>query len=201
MAKAVPIDDFSFYDNQLSQLPAFNDGPNLQDSTLLNDAATKTPQFLALDPCADPNVKSPSNCPTPKSWTPTPAPEEVRPPPTIKTYGGSIQNIPMEYPWNICGGRNPEPRPIATCSSGNPQETVFNKLNGDPSESYQLEHSSICESISSIPPFFFTKQCYLPKKTTSLTEFLQTTHLLIPAVRMMMQNSGAAGNSFMKSQL
>lgn len=138
-AKAVPIDDFSFYDNQLSQVPAFNDGPNWQDS---NDAATQTPQFLALDPCADPNVRSPPNCPTPKSWTPTP---EVRPPPTIKTFGGSIQDIPMEYPWNICGGRNPEPRPIATCSSGNPQETVFKQLNGDPSESYQLEHSFICE--------------------------------------------------------
>lgn len=177
MAKAVPIDDFSFDDNQFL---AFNDLPNWQDSMLLNDATTQTPQFLALDPCADPNVKSPPNCPTPNSWTPTPAPEEVRPPPIIKTYGGSIQDIPMEYPWNICGGRrNPGPRPIATCSSGNPQDTVFKKLNDDPSESYQLEQSFICESISSIPPFFLSKIVLLPKKTVGLTELLQTTHLLI----------------------
>lgn len=156
MAKAVPIDDFSFYDNQLSQLLAFNDLPTWQDSTLLNDAPTKTPQFLSLDPCADPNVQSPPNCPTPKSWTSAPAPEEVQPPPIIKTYGGSIQDIPMEYPWNICGGRHPEPRPIATCSSGNPEETVYKKVNGDPNESYQLEYSFICESISSISPFFLS---------------------------------------------
>lgn len=189
-AKAVPIDEF-FYDSQLSQLLAFNDLPSWQDSTLLNDAATQTPQFLALDPCADPNVKSPPNCPTPKSWAP--ASEEVQPPPTIKTYGGSIQDVPMEYPWNICGGRNPEPRPIPTCSSGNPQQTVFEKADGDSVESHQLLQSFICEPISSKPPSL--------KKTMDLTEFLQTTHLLAWAARIMTQNSGAAGNSLMKSRL
>lgn len=153
-AKAIPIDDFSFNDNQLSQLLAFNDLPSWQDPTLLNDAATQIPQFLALDPCADPNVISPPNCPVPKSSAP--ASEEVQPPPTINTYGGSIQDVPMEYPWNICGGRNPEPRPIATCSSGNPQDAVFEKANDDSSASNQLLQSFICESISSnSPPFFF----------------------------------------------
>lgn len=147
-AKAVPIDDFSFYDNQLSQLLAFNDLPSWQDSTLLNEAAAEqTPQFLSLDPCADPNVKSPPNCPIPKSWAP--ASEEVQPPPA---YGGSIQDVPMEYPWNICGGRNPEPRPIPTCSSGNPQQTVVEKADGDSGVSHQLLQSFICKSISSIPP-------------------------------------------------
>lgn len=141
-AKAVPIDDFNVYDNELShQLLAFND-------LLLNDGATQTPpQFLSLDPCADPNVNPPPNCPIPKSWAP-PASEEVQPPPTINTYGGSIQGVPMEYPWNICGGRNPEPRPIPTCSSGNPQQTVFEKADGDSGESHQLLQSFICESIS-----------------------------------------------------
>lgn len=149
-AKAVPIDDFSLDDSQLSQLLAFNDLPSWQDSTLLNDGAIQTPQFLSLDPCADPNVKSPPNCPVPKSWAP--ASEEVQPPPTIKTYGGSIQDVPMEYPWNICGGRNPESRPIPTCSSGNPQQTVFEKADDDSGVSHQLLQSFICESISSIPP-------------------------------------------------
>lgn len=153
--KAVPIDDFSFYDNQLSRLLAFNDLPNWQDPTLLNGAATQTPQFLALDPCADPDVNPPPNCPTP---------EEVRPPTTIKTYGGSIQDIPIEYPWNICGGRNPEARPIATCSSGNPEETVFEKLKDDPSESYQLEHSYICEPIFPNPTFFLSMTAALQRK-------------------------------------
>lgn len=173
MAKAFPIDDFSFYDNQLSQLLAFNDLPNWQDSTILTVAPTQTPQFLALDPCADPNVKSPPNCPI---RAPEPAPEEVQPPPAIKTYGGSIQDVPIEYPWNICGGRNPEPRPIATCSSGNPEDTVFKKLNGDPSESYQLEYSFMCKSI---PHSFYQRVLSLREKKPCLTKSLQTTHLLI----------------------
>lgn len=168
-AKAVPIDDFNVYDNELShQLLAFNDLPSWQDSTLLNDGATQTPpQFLSLDPCADPNVKPPPNCPIPKSWAP-PASEEVQPPPTISTYGGSIQGVPMEYPWNICGGRNPEPRPIPTCSSGNPQQTVFEKADGDSGESHQLLQSFICESISSNPP---SPPLPLQKEITDLTEF------------------------------
>lgn len=160
-AKAVPIDDFSLYDNQLSQLLAFNDLPSWQDSTLLDGAAaaTQSPQFLWLDPCADPNVESPPNCPIPESSAPVPAPapapEEVQP---LPAYGGSIQAVPMEYPWNICGGRNPEPRPIATCSSGNPQQTVVEKADGDSGVSHQLLQSFICESISSIPTTCTRKQ-------------------------------------------
>ena len=176
-AKAVPIiDDFSLYDDQLSQLLAFNDplllpplpptsswqgGESSSSSPtpplLLpnNDDGARqqqSPQFLSLDPCADPNVKSPPNCPIPRSSSEPAASEEeeVQPPP-INTYGGSIQNVPMEYPWNICGGRNPEPRPIPTCSSGNPQQTVVEKPDGDSGASHQLLQSFICELISSIP--------------------------------------------------
>lgn len=192
-AKAVPIDGFSLYDNQLSQLLAFNDLPSWQVSTLLNEAAaaTQSPQFLSLDPCADPNVESPPNCPIPKSWAPAPASEEVQP---LPAYGGSIQDVPMEYPWNICGGRDPEPRPIATCSSGNPQQTVVEKADGDSGVSHQLLQSFICESISSIP-----SPC--TRKQRIWLNFLQTTHLLISAARIMTQNYGAAGNSLMKSRL
>lgn len=161
-AKAVPIDDSSFYDNQLSQLLTFNDLPSWQDSTLLNDAPTQIPQSLALDPCADPSVKPPANCPIPNSSAP--ASEEVEPLPIIKTYGGSIQDIPIEYPWNICGGSTPEPRAVPTCSSGNPQETVLEKSD-DSGESVQLLRSFICGSISSkSPPLFFFHQRPSPSK-------------------------------------
>lgn len=140
--------------------------PLLQNNNDDDGGATQQTRqwYLSLDPCADPNVKSPPNCPIPRSSSEPPAAsggeeeeEEVVQPPPINTYGGSIQNVPMEYPWNICGGRNPEPRPIPTCSSGDPQLTVLQKADGGDSDgSFQLLQSFICESISSIhplPPF------------------------------------------------
>lgn len=78
----------------------------------------------------------------------------------------------MEYPWNICGGRNPEPRPIPTCSSGNPEQTVVEKADGDSGVSHQLLQSFICESIASIPSQPLSPPHRpLHKKTTYLTEF------------------------------